>query len=89
MVVEVFHCQHRDQLGLSGLIVVDIDPKNGGDRTWNAIVKRYGKGVARTMTVRTGIGRHHYYFAAPPRVVSDQARMCWALASISRRMAAT
>jgi putative DNA primase/helicase len=47
----------------SGIIVVDIDPKNGGDISWNKLIERHGKFA--TVSVRTGTGGTHYYFQYP------------------------
>lgn len=47
----------------SGVLVVDIDPKNGGDANWEALVAKHG-GVD-TPVVRTGSGGTHYYFKYP------------------------
>ena len=44
----------------SGLIFIDIDPRNGGDQTWAEIEK----GVATT-TVVTGSGGRHLWFQDP------------------------
>jgi hypothetical protein len=44
---------------VSNLLVLDIDPKNGGDKTIE------GLEIPRTPTVRTGGGGWHYYFDLP------------------------
>ena len=54
--------------GASNLVVVDIDPRNGGDRTWADLVKRHGRAIERTWRVRTGSGGTHFYYAAPSRI---------------------
>lgn len=48
----------------SGVVVVDIDPRNGGDATFEALQARLGA-LPRTATVRTGGGGRHLYFKAP------------------------
>jgi len=45
----------------SGLIVLDIDPRNGGDKTLKELEKQLGKLPAGPM-VRTGGGGWHLYF---------------------------
>lgn len=44
----------------SGVVVVDIDPRNGGDSTWAPLVAKHGEPVAPR--VRTPSGGTHYYF---------------------------
>jgi putative DNA primase/helicase len=41
--------------------VVDIDPKHGGQKSWDAIAEN----VPTTVTVKTGTGGYHYYFEMP------------------------
>ena len=43
------------------LIVLDVDPKNGGFESLADLEKRHGK-LPSTMTVTTGSGGLHYYF---------------------------
>lgn len=47
----------------SGIFVVDIDPKNGGDKTWRNLVKQHGEPL--TVTVLTGSKGLHFYFKLP------------------------
>lgn len=47
----------------SGILVVDIDPKNGGDQSWLMLMDE--NSVAPTWTVETGSGGIHYYFEYP------------------------
>jgi len=51
----------------SNIFVVDIDPKNGGDETWEEIIKAQGEPA--TVTVKTGSGGSHYYFLYPVNFV--------------------
>jgi Bifunctional DNA primase/polymerase, N-terminal/Primase C terminal 1 (PriCT-1) len=46
-----------------GFIVVDIDPRNGGDKTMASLIASHGK-LPGTVVCRTGGGGWHYYFAA-------------------------
>lgn len=48
----------------SGFFVLDIDPKNGGDESLEALLAEHGP-MPYTFTVRTGSGGTHYYFAWP------------------------
>jgi len=48
----------------SGLVVVDIDPRNGGTETLKALEQELGK-LPITLKAKTGGGGHHYFFAAP------------------------
>jgi hypothetical protein len=45
----------------SGLLVVDVDPRNGGDETFGALARELGPTPA-TWTVLTPGGGAHYYF---------------------------
>lgn len=44
----------------SGITVIDIDPRNGGDSTWAPLVAKYGEPDAPR--VHTPSGGMHYYF---------------------------
>lgn len=48
----------------SGVIVVDIDPRNGGATTMAELVAKYGR-MPKTRLVSTGSDGWHYYFKAP------------------------
>ncbi len=48
----------------SGLIVLDVDPRNGGDESLRGLVALHGD-LPSTPLVITGGGGHHYYFAHP------------------------
>lgn len=49
----------------SGVFVVDIDPRNGGDRAWQELLEEHGD-VPVTRTVETGGGGTHLYFRHLP-----------------------
>lgn len=51
-------------MGMNGLIAVDIDPRNGGDATWEALVTQYGEPLD-TWLARTGGGGTHWIFSLP------------------------
>lgn len=48
-----------------GSVVLDVDPRNGGDATMQAL-KAAGHKLPRTRVVKTGGGGTHYYFRVPP-----------------------
>jgi predicted P-loop ATPase len=48
----------------SGVVVVDVDPRHGGDDSLATLIKRYGP-LPATLTVATGGGGSHSYFAYP------------------------
>lgn len=48
----------------SGMWVLDVDPKNGGDVLLAQLEAAYGR-LPYTYTVRTGTGGTHYYFNLP------------------------
>src|SRR5262245_53928724 len=47
---------------VSGIIVIDIDPRHGGDLTWRDMCWRHGS-PEHTWTVRTPSGGMHIYFS--------------------------
>jgi hypothetical protein len=49
---------------ISKLIVLDIDPKHGGDDSLEHLVRRFGP-IAATVEARTGGGGRHLYFEYP------------------------
>src|SRR6266702_8544099 len=49
----------------TGLLVVDIDPKNGGDQSWDQLKADLGIADVPTLTCLTGGGGRHFYFALP------------------------
>lgn len=55
----------------SGVVVVDIDPRHGGEASWEALTARHG--VAETYEVETGSGGRHLYFRHPGPTVRNSA----------------
>ncbi|HEX4501903.1 MAG TPA: bifunctional DNA primase/polymerase [Scandinavium sp.] len=51
-------------LQLSGLAVMDIDPRNGGDKTLQELQEEHGD-LPSTYTVRSGGGGSHFYYRVP------------------------
>lgn len=56
----------------SGVVVLDVDPKNGGTDTLEALIRQYGDFTA-TYAVVTGSGGAHFYFRHPGFAVRNQA----------------
>lgn len=54
----------------SGLVVLDVDPRSGGDRSLADLVAEHGA-LPETPTVWTGGGGVHYYFAATGSIVKN------------------
>jgi hypothetical protein len=48
----------------SGLVVLDVDPRNGGSETLDALIVEHGP-LPLTPMVETGGGGLHFYFAHP------------------------
>ena len=59
---------------LSGVAVLDIDPRNGGDESLRDLEARYGP-LPDTPTVLTGGGGQHYYFAIPKGMTVRSRRL--------------
>lgn len=51
-------------IGAVDMVVVDVDPRNGGDRTLNQLEQEFGD-LPPTHTVNTGGGGLHYYYKLP------------------------
>ncbi len=56
---------------VSNLIVVDVDPKHGGDDSLADLERRYGP-LPETVEARTGGGGRHLYFAHPGGLVPNR-----------------
>lgn len=52
---------------VSGLFVLDVDPRNGGDESLAELVGSHGE-LPATVTAKTGSGGRHYYFRLPDGV---------------------
>lgn len=46
----------------SKLVVIDVDPKNGGDDSYFEMIKKYGAIDEHTLVANTGGGGHHLYY---------------------------
>lgn len=49
----------------SNLVVIDIDPRHGGDESLRDLVEEHGEEWLDTVSVVTGGGGQHYYYRAP------------------------
>ncbi len=49
----------------SGILVVDVDPKSGGDLSLTDLIEAYGDEWLDTLKVRTGSGGFHFFFEYP------------------------
>jgi len=49
---------------LSGLVALDVDPRNGGNDTWKQLLKNYGPELENTTTSLTGGGGRHLIYQA-------------------------
>jgi hypothetical protein len=49
---------------LSGLVVLDVDPRHGGDKSLKKLEREHGP-LPRTLESVTGGGGRHYYFSHP------------------------
>jgi hypothetical protein len=57
---------------ISGIVVLDIDPRHGGDDAIGYLEGQYGE-LPRTPVVKTGGGGWHFYFRHPGGVISNSA----------------
>ena len=61
--------------GPTNLVVIDIDPRHGGDRSLSDLERQHGR-LPRTYTVKTGSGGSHLYLSTEgiiSRSVTPQA----------------
>ncbi|MEN8260446.1 MAG: bifunctional DNA primase/polymerase [Pseudomonadota bacterium] len=56
---------------ISGLVVLDVDPKHRGNDSLAALLKRHGP-MPATVEARTGGGGRHFYFAHPGGIVHNK-----------------
>ncbi len=57
---------------LSGIVVLDVDPKHGGNKSLRELEHEHGA-LPRTVQSVTGGGGRHYYFAHPGGEVRNRA----------------
>jgi hypothetical protein len=58
---------------VSGLVVIDVDRRHGGDHTLEELVARHGR-LPRTATVQTGDGVHLYFAHPGQRIANDSGQ---------------
>lgn len=58
----------------SGFVVLDIDPRHGGDQSLMELQREFGD-LPQTVVAKTGGGGLHYYFAAPAGELSNKANI--------------
>jgi hypothetical protein len=56
---------------ISGLVVLDIDPKHGGEESLNQLIREHGP-LPLTIESNTGGGGRHLYFSYPSGVVRNK-----------------
>lgn len=59
---------------ISQLAVLDVDPRHGGEQSLGALQREH-EPLPVTVTVQTGGGGHHLYFAHPGDVVPNRVAM--------------
>jgi len=57
---------------VSGMFVLDVDPRHGGMKSLNELQERFGV-FPETVRVLTGSGGDHYYFSHPGRPFTNKA----------------
>ena len=58
----------------SNLVVLDIDPKNDGDKTFKELIEQHGE-LPNTPCVKTGSGGQHFYFKYPALAVKNKTNL--------------
>ena len=53
----------------SGIFVLDVDPRNGGDESLKKLEEEYNDKLHSNFQVDTGGGGQHYYFAHPDNIL--------------------
>lgn len=58
----------------SGLLVLDVDPRHGGDETLEVLIRQHGP-LPHTVEARTGGGGGHLFLRHPPQAVSSRSNI--------------
>ena len=58
----------------SGLVVIDLDPRHGGDESFTALLRERGERID-TLRVATGGGGWHLYFKAPEQPIGNRTNV--------------
>lgn len=56
--------------GAHGLVVIDIDPRNGGDQSFQKLIAEVGAHIFDQATVSTPRDGQHFYFGAPSTLMA-------------------
>lgn len=48
--------------GRAGVVVVDVDPRHGGDEAWRKLIDEHGLEIEQTMQIDTPRGGRHFYY---------------------------
>jgi Bifunctional DNA primase/polymerase, N-terminal len=59
----------------SGIVVLDVDPRNGGDKGYAQLQQDLPSAFAKVLKVRSGSGGTHLYFQHPGRNVACRANL--------------
>jgi putative DNA primase/helicase len=59
---------------VSGIIVLDIDPRHGGDKSWADLTESHGV-IEYNLAATTGSGGTHIVFRAPDEVVKNRTNV--------------
>jgi hypothetical protein len=59
---------------VSGVVVLDIDPRHGGDSSFQALERQHAP-VSETVEARTGGGGRHLYFAHPGEILHNRVAL--------------
>ncbi len=59
---------------VSGLVVIDVDPHKHGDESMADVIQKHGP-LPETITVRTGSGGTHHYFAHPGGFIKSRVNL--------------
>ena len=60
--------------GISGLVVLDVDPRHGGEASLERLEREHGP-LPVTLESRTGSGGRHLYFAHPGGLVRNKVAL--------------
>jgi hypothetical protein len=60
--------------GASGITIIDVDPRNGGDKSLTELAVQHGE-MPPTWTAISGGGGPHYYFQSPATPLKSSASL--------------
>lgn len=59
----------------SGITVIDVDPRHGGDKVLSDLLDRFGEPFPNTLTAKSGGDGYHYYFRYVPGLATSTGRV--------------